>query len=571
MQERKFFERISAAHVMPSGAASNSKEWLLEAERDGVRLLTQEERESVILYASFQSLLIISIFARASNLARPDKDKLYDTSFYVDEAWCIQKAWGGGEGHRMYLEPPFDLPTGHPLHGAEPIVFRRSFDGMSNYDSPIELSQKLIHSLGLHFVAERGAYCRLNSQGDLEEVIKVFRDAGSGDFDRSRTLVLIKDKPLAEFMAVGGYALYRKFDVTRFAPGSFSHWEDAERHFDTPDLFYNSGLSGGNASYIHGGQILRPNVTVEELIEEWKRENDPNARQYETFKIQDWRNDRLVEWSCAPSELSNYFTKSDKPFEISPAFFSPDVLTKYKADPDKYDLADRSITCRNAWHLKTFDINEAGQVHTYIGYLQNLPFKEQQHWKLHNEWPKASISKRAYDTDFRGEYTSESDPLQSLRYMVSEMDRDPPTWWRARGAQVRDRVHYPVTTSSKEWADELLALDQMVVEGFVATELRKLAEASGVKFETSWQSLKLIQEILRTKDSLTADQIAEPLKNLHHLRSKVSGHHTGERARLEADALREHGSLAVHFRSLCARCQEAFERAVTTLNSIQKR
>ena len=54
---------------------------------------------------------------------------------------------------------------------------------------------------------------------------------------------MIKAKPLAEFMAVGGYGLYRKFDVTRFVPGSFSHWESAERHFDAPDLFYNAGLS----------------------------------------------------------------------------------------------------------------------------------------------------------------------------------------------------------------------------------------------------------------------------------------------------------------------------------------
>lgn len=563
MRSRQFYDRLSAVSVIPSAGAS--KDWLIGAERDGVHLLTKEESDFVILFASFQSLLIVSIFGQASSLGSPDKDKLYDSSIYTDEAWCIQKSWGGGHEHRMYLEPPLDFPEGHPLHAAEPIVFKRSFDGMSHYDPPIELSQKLVHSLGLHFIAERNAYCRLNSEGDLEEVIQVFHDVGSGDFDRSRTLVLVKAKPLAEFMAVGGYALYRKFDVTRFVPGSFSKWECRERRFGAPDLFYNAGLSGENASYIHGGQILRPNVTIDELIEDWKRESDPNARQYETFKIHDWKNKRLVEWSSAPSELGNYFTESDKPFEISPAFFSPGVLTKYKADPDKYDLRDRSITCRNAWHLKTFDINEAGQVHTYIGYLQHLPFQEQQHWKLHNEWPKAGLSKRSIDTDFKGEYTSESDPLQSLRDAVYDLDRDSPSWWSARGPQLRDRVHYPVTTSSKEWADELLTLDQMVVEGFVTTELRKIAAAGGIAFATSWQSLKLIQEILRAKDSLTADQTIEPLKELHYLRSKVTGHHSSERAKLEANSIRRHGSLAAHFRALCAQCEDAFDVIVATL------
>jgi hypothetical protein len=126
-------------------------------------------------------------------------------------------------------------------------------------------------------------------------------------------------------------------------------------------------------------------------------------------------------------------------------------------------------------------------------------------------------------------------------------------------------VHYPVTTSSKEWADELLALDQMVVEGFVPSQLRKLAASSGVEFEKSWQGLKLIQEIVRRKDSLIADQIVEPLKELHHLRSKVPGHHTGERAKLEAKALKEHGSLPAHFRAPCARCEDAFDRVVTIL------
>jgi hypothetical protein len=559
---RDLYKKLSSFGMIPSGDAS--KAWLTSAEQDGVALLTEQESDLVILYASFRHLWIISLFAPTSNLQHPNKDDLYNARIQPDDTWCIQRVWGGGQGHTIYLEPPVEFGKGHPLNNSEPIVFRRSFDGMANYFSPIEISQKLVHSLNLHFMPERNAFCRLDSEGDIYEVIYIFQDKGTDNFD-SRALVLIDQKVLAEYMAVGDFALFRKFDVTRFRLGSFSRWEEGSRHFEAPDLFYYLGLSDGTASYIHGGQILRSTVTVDQLIEEWKREEDPNARNYEIFKIHDWKNKRYVEWSSSPSELSNYFTKSEKPFEISPAFFSPEVLTKYKANPDKYDLDDRSITCRNSWYLKTYDVNEAGQVHTYIGYLQSLPYKEQQHWRLYNEWPKSGLSKRAIETDFEGKWASDADPLESLRYSVEELDINPPPWWSSRGADVRNRVHYPVTTSSKEWADELLSLDQMLVEGFVATELKKIATESGIKIENQWQSLKTIQELLRARGYASADELVAPLRQLHHLRNKITGHRTDERAKLEAEAFKEYGSYRAHFQALCTQCDKSLSAVMAAL------
>jgi hypothetical protein len=501
------------------------------------------------------------------NPNREKKDKLFNALINAEEAWCMQRTWGGGDGHRIFLEPPLDFGLDHPLRDSEPIVFRRSFMGMSSFSPPIEINQKLVHSLGLHFLEDRKVFCRLNDEGDLEEVIHVFQDEGTGNFD-SRACVLIKSKTLAEYMAVGAYALFRKFDVTRH-DSRFSEWEGAESHFDAQDLFYNCGRTTvGSASYIHGGQILRPAVTVEELVEEWKQSEDPASREYETFLIHDWKNDQIVECSSAPDELSNYFQQSAKPFELSPAFFSPEVLTKYKADPEKYDLRDRSITCRNSWCLKTYDINDAGQVHTYIGYLQHLPHREQRHWKLYNERPKMGLSRRAIETDFEGKYSSIEDPLESLKHTVDALDQNQPLWWSQRGSELIRRVHYPVTTSSKEWADELQLLDQLIVEGFVATELRRMALAAGAQIDARWQSLKTIQVLLATRGNSNADDLVGPLRRLHHLRSKVSGHHTTERAQLEKDAFAEHGSLNAHFRSLCCECNESFTTIFAALRAI---
>ena len=77
---------------------------------------------------------------------------------------------------------------------------------------------------------------------------------------------------------------------------------------------------------------------------------------------------------------------------MSPAFFKSEVLHKYKADSAKFELTDRTISCRGAWHLTTYDVNEAGQVHTYVGYLGDLPYREQVYWQSFNEFPKGPLS-----------------------------------------------------------------------------------------------------------------------------------------------------------------------------------
>ncbi|WP_206756737.1 hypothetical protein, partial [Streptococcus agalactiae] len=83
----------------------------------------------------------------------------------------------------------------------EKLVFRRSFDGVQKGESPIELSQKLVHSLGLHFVPERNAYCRLDDRGDIEDVIRVIR-TDLGTARESLTAVTILAKELFTYMTL---------------------------------------------------------------------------------------------------------------------------------------------------------------------------------------------------------------------------------------------------------------------------------------------------------------------------------------------------------------------------------
>jgi hypothetical protein len=557
---------IAALKAISQAPADSEAEWLIAAEDSVVFLKENAQSEEILICATGPATLIHAVLAPLKQVTPADQKDLMDVFVQTDESWAIQKSYGGGEGHRVYLEAP--LRSGKSLSGGEKLVFRRSFDGVQKGESPVELSQKLVHALGLHFVPERNAYCRLDDLGDIENVIRVIRaDLGPGR--ESLTAVTILAKDLSMYMTLADMALVYFFDFTRFKAGGFNGWGDHPRiDHKAPDLFYDGG-SIGNASYVHGRMIVRSTIPLQQLIDEWKEASNPTRKkEYATFKIFDRKNNVKVETSCAPEFLSTYFQESDLPWEISPAFFRPDILHRFKADPEKYSLDDRSISCRNAWYLKSFDINEAGQVHAYIGDLARLPIEEQRYWQSFNEWSKETISKRAHENDILGEFSSEYDPLHLLKYKIGKLNVAPPDWWQPRGEAYMNAARYPATDSTLEWANEIMAFDQVLVEGFQVKPLRKLLEASRRKAEANWASLRVIAEILVASGQPVDDAkaVLTPLSRLHALRSILKAHSSiKEKDKEERQARATHGTLRAHFKHLAGQCDKSFDTILLAL------
>jgi len=87
-----------------------AQDWLVSAERDGVRLLTREENDFVILYASFQALLIIAVLWGSISSRDPRTKTSFTTAASIPmRHGAFRRLMGGGQGHRMYLEPPLDF------------------------------------------------------------------------------------------------------------------------------------------------------------------------------------------------------------------------------------------------------------------------------------------------------------------------------------------------------------------------------------------------------------------------------------------------------------------------------
>ena len=538
----------------------------LKAE-DAIAFLTDNaQQDEFVVYASIEHTFIHMIFVPASLTNPPDIDDLLSWDFNATSSWGISYTFS--EPPEVSISPPLDNTRSKTLHQGEQLVFARFFEGRMGNKNYFEVLQKLVHIFDLHFLPERNAYCRLDKHGDIEDVIRIVTIPVKGETGGG-TIVLFKRQLLDEYMVLTESVIVRMFDFTRYRPSHFygwSHTPDAKQITDV-DLAYRSAIEPGNGSYTRGCQIVRPLMSKEAVI----RRHGPTQeedRQYASFIAHDWKNKIVREISCAPGHTANYFTNSDLPFELSPAFFRPEVLAKYKADSEKYRLGDGSISCRGAWHLETYDINDAGQVHTYIVYLRRLPYEEQLYWKAHNERPKGPISNRAFTTDFEGRWDLEYDPLISLKHALRELNRQQVPWWRLRAEKLLDQVHYPVTSSADEWANEILQLDQLVVEGFEEKWLRQKAQSLGREPDHKLRSLKLMEECLMALgfEEDHARKITAPFHKVHYLRSKVKGHASNEEATaIKQEVLTEYGSYKTHFRVLCGECDESIQTITNAL------
>lgn len=553
----------SLAH-RPEYGSDEYKKWV--EQDDFVQVLqVVSGLDEILLYASALHVFVYGILVPSHLVSPPDVDDLGQWDCNPFSSWGIGVT--GGQQPRVYLAPPLDHTGSSILDRGEQIVFARTFEGRQEQQYYIEVTSRLTHPFDLHYVPERSAYCRFDRHGDVEDIIRVVEVPGGLGEEGGRIVAINRDV-LDEYMTMTDQCMVLLFDSTRFDPRNFNGWSNENIQYQKtyPEIWCRMGRNGSSASYLRGFHIVRSRLTVEDLITRHGFNRSQN-KQFAVFITQDLKHSVVHDCSCDPEQLGNYFVESDLPFEISPVFFRPEVLLKYKADSEKYQVQDRSITCRNAWHLETYDVNDAGQVFTYLKYLGHLPYDEQLYWRSFNEPPKGPISKRAFQADFLGSWELDYDPLPSLQQILRELHEASVSWWTLRNQSLVQTVHYPVTESADEWAREIHALDKLLIEGFEIRDLRARATRVGRTIEKEWRSLKLLQETLLGlgKDEAEAQEIVEPLRELHSLRNEVSGHASGSEAQqIKATILKMHKSYRQHFSRLCAHC----DASLRTLRSI---
>lgn len=440
------------------------------------------------------------------------------------------------------------------------MIFGRAFEGWSGRDKTyFELNQEYSHLAGIHWRAEHNAYCRFDEKGDIEEVVSVTTRGVAGV-----SLVSFKWPDLERYLAFTDCSLLRMFEFMLLRYENFIDWgTEPEELVKRSDLYVYRQKVSGDAAYTRGAQIIGLRRPKDWITDEFKSGGQVN-KQYVEFLAYDFRNLLVTKISTDPKATTNYFeAKLNRlPLELSPAFFKPEVLSKYKADREKYKVTDREVSCRSSWSLRGYDLNDAGQVHAYICDLRSLPYSEQLYWLSYNEEPKASISKRAIINDFQGDFVTFQHPREAISALLQGWSEDGKIWWKCRDEALHERANPPVAGSRDEWSNAFLDLSQLLVEGFEINSIRKMLDGARVTYATNNQSLELL-EILLEQEQPGSKRRLDGLRAAQKIRSKVKSHAGSNEGReLAEEALREHGDYGSHFRHVC-------EKIIDELSAIE--
>ena len=560
-EHKQLLERLTALSKPESQVDTDS--WLTGSSH--LDLLRQDVKEDELIIAALSTGLVClnAYVVPASRIAKERQILTLrgwsPNPYHVDVA---PYSWSSDTDGVSAVKRGDDAFWGLP-RDVSPLVMYRRFEEANRVSR--EILQDFVHAARIYWAPERNAYSVIDHKGDWLDILSQSIKKGPAEID----LFSLRREYLDLHLSALDAVLVRTFEFdlrNPFVSHSFDYSDHGEYELtDDPDLQTYAIVDAGKFHRIQGVQIVRPQLSS---LQVEQSESEPVE-----FIVYDYRNEQIATVSTDPSATTNHFedVQNQLPYEDSPAFFRSEVLSKYKADREKYTVTEHNITCRAVWTLGNYSVNEAGQVAAYICYLREIPHEERLHWKAYNERPKTGLSKRAIQNDFLGQWADESTPLEELALILDRWEKKGSDWWSAGSEYSHADLAVPYGDNRDEWARAILALSNSVVEGFKIKALRTRLRAQGVAFDKQSRSTALLERLMQASGSLGSGDKLEYLREVSRLRSQAGGtHNTGAKAAEVAhEVLAEHDSYGSHFEHLCRGLTSELELIEEILGGVQ--
>lgn len=409
--------------------------------------------------------------------------------------------------------------------GIEPLAIRRSFS--HNRPSSIELAQefRLYHNL----FDERKTRRFLIADSDGNESVAARYTDDNLEIRTDLLLNFCTIKQMAIAVYVSGFAYSKhsldelKLDVAseinsgiQFTYSySLNHWE----HF--------SGDNRKTIARILGKKYILPGP-IPEL-------GSKRPEEYQGFVINANADGTPIRHSCNPDLLANHFgANPGAPNYLTPVFFRLEVLSKYYAEPEKYEVEDGIISCSGAWSVHVDNDNDEYIV-AWLGDLgRDLSENERAYWLSYNIPPDGrTISQTNYTRAIRGWFANPTKPdlvFKGSYRRLKEECREVLGWDFFLDLHDADQycfraLHTPLTENSAEFDDQLINLTKLIVDSLNESELSK----GLIRLEKGDQGITKFEKFCAERLPAFPAQHIAFLRELQRLRSTSAAHRKGSR------------------------------------------
>lgn len=435
-----------------------------------------------------------------------------------DSVPFIDAVYEGGKTRAKYFRHGM-------IYGIEPLVIDRNFSGLRNGYREVCEDFRLIHNL--YHDSKKNEYIKFDDAGNEDTVIVV---------EPNRIRMRLKE--LRQFLAIKEMYLSIQFGSVEHSTHSLKELGLKESGSD-----HREGLTcwrlvygGGNRAFsrIVGKRRVEPLPKSASGFREFAGESE---QRYVEFVIGiDERGDEITN-SCNPDSLANFFgANPEAPNYLTPVHFRKQVLDKYYQKPSKYTVGDSLLCCGDLWVLD-IDNHHGDRVCVWLGRIgDNLPYKEQLHWRTYNVVPAGGISETYFQRQFqqRPMNTDQPDLLFKRRYHELRQACKDHLGWQLLQPLHRDDEHHfqslriPATDEQRDFDELVLSLTKILIDSLHVERLNSLL-AEEQKTGVGEGSIARFEAVLASRNVEGAARHTAFLRSLQELRSSSAAHRKGRK------------------------------------------
>lgn len=434
-----------------------------------------------------------------------------------------------GELQREYLRYGAD-------NGVEPLVINRNFYGIRKEYSEISEEFRLFHKL--YHERKTDQYIKIDDAGN-EEVVAIVKP----------DIIQIRLKEIRQFLAIKEMYLAIQFV---FHENSIYTLEDLElasgeekQHDGLMSLLHRYGDFGGISncqtfSYLVGKRLIEPLPKTKSGFWPFAEKTD---EQFEEFIIDVDENGDEITYTSNPDDLKTPAdpenvrgVDNDAPSYLTPIHFSKKVLDKYYQEPGKYRVEDSYLGCCNLWGV-SIDNHHKDKVCMWLGDLgRDLPYCEQQHWRLHNIPPTGGISKTYFDRQLGAQFRNSDMPEHILQQRYDELLK---VSQKHLGEQLlltlntADVYHLknlrvPATDEQRDFDEIIMSLTKILIDSLNVKYIKKMIPFEKREELKEKKGIALLEAAMHLNEIEGVEGHIDFLRKLQGLRSSGSAHRKGE-------------------------------------------